>query len=170
MNPYFFEIVRARHDRYSWQLVTYLDGGRDVVARTDADWGSYHDACQAAEATRNAIGTAPVVPAPLRPGDVRFEVVKDVLALHVTGAGKADGNGHHRLETTGADPTALTTGSAPSSRDKRDARDAAKDKDNGKTKDKNKGKRKGRGAADGATGTPSPRKSAAKSEASAAGS
>jgi hypothetical protein len=95
VNPFFFEIVRGRYDRYSWQLVTYLGGDREVIARSSRDWGSERRARKAAKATKNAACSARVVSAPPRPGDIRFEVVRDVLALTVGGDGDTDRNGHH---------------------------------------------------------------------------
>ncbi len=93
MNPFFFEIVQGRSDRYSWQLVTYLGGEREVIARSSRDWGSDGKARKAAKATKDAVCSARVVAAPPRPGDIRFEVVKDVLALNVTGHSGTEQNG-----------------------------------------------------------------------------
>ncbi len=93
MNPFFFEIVPGRSDRYSWQLVTYLGGEREVIARSSRDWSSHRKARKAAKATQDAVCSARVVSAPPRPGDIRFEVVKDVLALNVTGHSGTEQNG-----------------------------------------------------------------------------
>ena len=105
MNPFFFEIVRSRSDRYYWQLVTYLGGDREVIARSSRDWRSSRRARKAAKATKNAACSARVVMSPPRPGDIRFEVLRDVLALDVTGDGDfAYGNGRHSApHTTGGD-------------------------------------------------------------------
>lgn len=105
MNPFFFEIVRGRYDRYFWQLVTYLGGDRDVIARSARDWGSGRKARKAAKAVKSAACSARIVTAPPRPGDIRFVVLKDVQALHVTGYGDTDGNGHRSAPA----PAALQT-------------------------------------------------------------
>ena len=104
MNPFLFEIVRGRSDDFSWQLVTYLGGRREVIAKSAADWDTAGAARTAADAMKKAVAAAPVVTAPPQPGDIRFEVLQDVLPLHVTGHGDHDGNGGHPAAATAPMP------------------------------------------------------------------
>ncbi|XVU29541.1 hypothetical protein ACQPZJ_21430 [Actinoplanes sp. CA-054009] len=95
MNPFYFEIVRGRAHRYSWQLVTYFGGDRRVIARSHRDWSTADEARDSAEATQQAVCGAQIVTKPAQPGDIHFEVLEDVLALEVTGHGDFDDDHDH---------------------------------------------------------------------------
>jgi hypothetical protein len=113
VNPFFFEIVQGQSDRYSWQLVAYLGGERKVIARSSRDWGSARKARKAAKATKNAACSARVVSASPRPGDIRFYVLKDVLALDVTGSGDTRRNGRRSGAGAGARSASATAAAKP---------------------------------------------------------
>ncbi|XVV08750.1 hypothetical protein ACQP2X_28325 [Actinoplanes sp. CA-131856] len=94
MNPFYFEIVRGRTHRYSWQLVTYFGGDRRLIAKSSRDWPTAGEARDSAAATQQAVCDAQIVTKPAQPGDIHFEVLEDVLALEVTGHGDLDGDDH----------------------------------------------------------------------------
>ena len=73
-----------------------------MIARSSRDWGSARKARKAAKATKNAACSARVISAPPRPGDIRFDVLKDVLALDVTGSGDTHRNGRRSGAAAGA--------------------------------------------------------------------
>ncbi|MFF5078559.1 hypothetical protein ACFY36_16030 [Actinoplanes sp. NPDC000266] len=109
MNPFYFEIVRGRTHRYSWQLVTYSGGDRRLIAKSSRDWHTADEARASAEATKQAVCDARVVTKPAQPGDIQFEVIEDVLALEVTGHGDFDTGHDHDRERDGNGDRPATT-------------------------------------------------------------